>query len=289
MKLFMSSIRPKPNLNELVNPAAIQPMNSVANMSAPIRQGEHPSFNALNWVLVQTSHPGNIGSSARAIKTMGFERLTLVAPRHGKPSAHSDAIALASGARDVLEQASEVPNLGPVLKNCSLVLGLTSRERQFGPPELSWQEACQRATQLLMNEEQVALVFGTERTGLDNEALKLCSHRVYLEANPAYPSLNLAQAVMVCAYTLRQSLQAEIALQKNNFKPKVAQSELADPTAVAAMAEHWRQGLESIGYLDPDRPKKLMPRLQALFARAELHKEEIDLLRGIAKQMLRKK
>ena len=280
---------PKPTINDLIYSGVIKPMSKLENKSVPTQQGVHPAFTALNWVLVQTSHPGNIGSSARAIKTMGFERLTLVAPRYGKPSTHSDAIALASGARDVLEQANEVPNLGPVLKNCTLVLGLTSRERQFGPPELSWQEACQRVTQLLMNEEQVALVFGNERTGLDNEALKLCSHRVYLEANPAYSSLNLAQAVMVCAYTLHQSLQAEISLQKNNLKPRVAQSKLADPTEVAAMAEHWRQGLESIGYLDPDRPKKLMPRLQALFARAELHKEEIDLLRGIAKQMLTKK
>jgi tRNA/rRNA methyltransferase len=220
---------------------------------------------------------------------MGFKRLTLIAPRQDKPFQNPEAIALASGAQDVLEQALEMPTLGPALSNCSLVLGLTSRERQFGPPELSWQEACQRATQLLMNEEQVAVVFGPERTGLDNEALKLCSHRVYLDANPAYPSLNLAQAVMVCAYTLRQSLQAKIALQQTNARPKAPNSELADPIAVAAMAEHWRQGLESIGYLDPDRPKKLMPRLEALFARAELHKEEIDLLRGIAKQMLTKK
>ncbi len=262
---------------------AVNPLHQLSSLP------EHPAFNALNWVLVQTSHPGNIGASARALKTMGFQRLTLIAPRQNKPFEHSEAIAFASGAQDVLEQALERPTLGPALKNCSLVLGLTSRERQFGPPALSWPEACQRATQLLMNEEQVALVFGTERTGLDNEALKLCSHRVFLDANPAYPSLNLAQAVMVCAYTLRQSLQAEIARHKISSNPKAASSDLADPTAVAAMAEHWRQGLESIGYLDPDRPKKLMPRLQALFARAELHKEEIDLLRGIAKQMLTKK
>jgi len=278
MNLKMPQIIPESTLNLPTDPIhAISPAS------------EHPAFHALNWVLVHTSHPRNIGSSARAIKTMGFHRLTLIAPRQDKPFQNPEAIALASGAQDVLEQALELPTLGPALSDCSLVLGLTSRERQFGPPVLSWQEACQRATQLLMNEERVALVFGPERTGLDNEALKLCSHRVYLDANPAYPSLNLAQAVMVCAYTLRQSLQAEIALQKTPSRPKAPNSELADPIAVAAMAEHWRQGLESIGYLDPDRPKKLMPRLEALFARAELHKEEIDLLRGIAKQMLTKK
>jgi tRNA/rRNA methyltransferase len=106
---------------------------------------------------------------------------------------------------------------------------------------------------------------------------------VWLDANPLYPSLNLAQAIMVCAFTLRETLGED---------SKLVEAELvdyADPAAVAAMLEHWRAGLEAIDYLDPANPKKLMPRLQALFARTRLHKEEIDLLRGIAKQMLLKK
>jgi len=137
------------------------------------------------------------------------------------------------------------------------------------------------------NHEKVALVFGPERTGLDNDHLSLCTHRVWLDANPAYPSLNLAQALMVCAYTLREGLSetGKPAMMVN--REELAQ--LADPAAIAAMLEHWREGLEAIGYLDPNNPKKLMPRLQALFARSRLHKEEIDLLRGIAKQMLLRK
>jgi tRNA/rRNA methyltransferase len=135
---------------------------------------------------------------------------------------------------------------------------------------------------------KVALLFGPERTGLDNDHLALCTHRVWLEANPAYPSLNLAQALMVCAYTLRETLTRSIGGQ-NALAKRAEMADFADPTAVAAMLEHWREGLEAIGYLDPANPKKLMARIQALFARSRLHKEEIDLLRGIAKQMLLRK
>jgi tRNA/rRNA methyltransferase len=138
--------------------------------------------------------------------------------------------------------------------------------------------------------QQVALLYGPERTGLDNEHLALCTHRVWLDANPAYPSLNLAQAIMVCAYTLRESLQSSLEGSDSKFMPNREDlADFADPAAIAAMLEHWREGLEAIGYLDPNNPKKLMPRLQALFARSRLHKEEIDLLRGIAKQMLLRK
>jgi len=135
---------------------------------------------------------------------------------------------------------------------------------------------------------QVALLFGPERTGLDNDHLALCTHRVWLDANPAYPSLNLAQALMVCAYTLRETLTRNLGSQ-NALAKRAEMADFADPAAVAAMLEHWREGLEAIGYLDPANPKKLMARIQALFARSRLHKEEIDLLRGIAKQMLLRK
>jgi tRNA/rRNA methyltransferase len=142
----------------------------------------------------------------------------------------------------------------------------------------------------VMGKQRVALLFGPERTGLDNHHLSLCTHRVWLDANPLYPSLNLAQAIMVCAFTLRETLGKEsepIPLDSDQKASELVN--YADPAAVAAMLEHWREGLEAIAYLDPDNPKKLMPRLQALFARTRLHKEEIDLLRGIAKQMLLRK
>jgi tRNA/rRNA methyltransferase len=244
-------------------------------------------FQLLRWVLVETSHPGNVGSAARALKTMGFGALHLINPKIKGIAQESEAIALASGASDVLESSQEFNDLEPAVQGCSLVLGLTSRDREFGPPALDWESALTLIQENIALDRKVALVFGTERTGLDNDQLALCTHRVWLDANPDYPSLNLAQALMVCAYTLRQTLNSQ------SSSPLVAnreiQADFADPAAIAAMLDHWQAGLEAIGYLDPANPKKLMPRLQALFARSRLHKEEIDLLRGIAKQMLLRK
>ena len=244
-------------------------------------------FQLLRWVLVETSHPGNVGSAARALKTMGFGALHLINPKIKGIAQESEAIALASGASDVLESSHEFSDLEPAVQGCSLVLGLTSRDREFGPPALDWESALTLIQENIALDRKVALVFGTERTGLDNDQLALCTHRVWLDANPDYPSLNLAQALMVCAYTLRQTLNSQ------SSSPLVAnreiQADFADPAAIAAMLDHWQAGLEAIGYLDPANPKKLMPRLQALFARSRLHKEEIDLLRGIAKQMLLRK
>jgi tRNA/rRNA methyltransferase len=241
----------------------------------------------LRWVLVETSHPGNVGSAARALKTMGFGDLRLIKPKIQNVARESEAIALASGAVDVLESSQESDSLSLAVQGCSLVLGLTSRDREFGPPAIDWVSARALAQEAVAKHEKVALVFGPERTGLDNDHLSLCTHRVCLDANPAYPSLNLAQALMVCAYTLREGLSETGKPEMMVNREELAQ--LADPAAIAAMLEHWREGLQAIGYLDPNHPKKLMPRLQALFARSRLHKEEIDLLRGIAKQMLLRK
>lgn len=240
----------------------------------------------LRWVLVETSHPGNVGSAARALKTMGFSDLRLIKPKISGITTQPEAIALASGAADLLEAAIESDSLDSAVQGCSLVLGLTSREREFGPPSLDWKSARLLINQTVQNKGKVALIFGPERTGLENHHLSLCTHRVWLDANPDYPSLNLAQALMVCAFSLRETLGEGKSI---NLPAHAGASELADPAAVAAMLSHWRDGLEAIGYLDPANPKKLMPRLEALFARSHLHKEEIDLLRGIAKQMLLRK
>jgi tRNA/rRNA methyltransferase len=217
---------------------------------------------------------------------MGFTDLRLINPKIDAIAKQSEAIALASGALDLLESSQESESLDSAVEGCSIVLGLTSREREFGPPAMDWGTARNLITQTVRNQGQVALVFGPERTGLENHHLSLCTHRVWLDANPDYPSLNLAQALMVCAYTLREAL-LEGATRESTNNPDLAA--FADPVAVAAMLEHWREGLEAIGYLDPANPKKLMPRLEALFARSRLRKEEIDLLRGIAKQMLLRK
>lgn len=254
-----------------------------------IEQLSGAAFAQLRTILVETSHPGNVGSTARALKTMGFHDLCLVNPKTPGMAQAPEAIALASGALDVLQASQEENDLNKAVIGCSLVLGLTSRDREFGPPGLNWYQARARITAQLKAGKRVALMFGPERTGLDNAHLALCTHRVWLEANPAYPSLNLAQAVMVCAYGLREALVEGLGAPSSDMTIPSSSEGQADPAAVAAMLEHLRLGLESIGYLNPENPKKLMARLGALFARAELQTEEIDLLRGIAKQMLLRK
>jgi len=239
----------------------------------------------LRWVLVETSHPGNVGSAARALKTMGFHDLRLINPKTQYIAQEAEALALASGAGDILSNSQESNSLESAVEGCPLVLGLTSRDREFGPPALDWVEARNLIKQTVQANQKVVLMFGPERTGLDNQHLALCTHRVWLDANPEYPSLNLAQALMVCAFTLRETLNSD----SESVIASLDQIEYADPAAISAMLDHWRSGLEAIGYLDPANPKKLMARLQALFARSRLQKEEIDLLRGIAKQMLLRK
>ena len=240
----------------------------------------------LRWVLVETSHPGNVGSAARALKTMGYRDLRLVNPKVAGIANQSEAISLASGACDILEAAIELDSLESAIQDCALVIGLSSRDREFGPPAMDWRDARNLITNTLKKQGQVALLFGPERTGLENHHLSLCTHRAWLDANPEYPSLNLAQAIMVCAFSLRETLLEGFA---PTFDDAQDVSALADPAAVAAMLSHWKDGLEAIGYLDPANPKKLMPRLEALFTRSRLRKEEIDLLRGIAKQMILRK
>jgi tRNA/rRNA methyltransferase len=242
----------------------------------------------IRWVMMRTSHPGNVGSAARAIKTMGFSALHLVEPAYEYMARKAEAISLSSGAFDVLEAAQNHETMLEALGESQLVFGLTARDREFGPPAISLHEAVSMASSAVVANKPVSFVFGTERTGLDNEDLKHCTHRVWIDANPSYPSLNLAQAMMIVAYSMRQGLMKELAIDSSAPESLASNNapELADPSAIAAMLEHWQQGLEAIDYLKPENPKKLMPRLQSLFARAALQKEEIDLLRGIAKQML---
>jgi tRNA/rRNA methyltransferase len=243
----------------------------------------------IKWVMMRTSHPGNVGSAARAIKTMGFSSLHLVNPAYQHMAKKAEAISLSSGAFDVLEGAQNHESLVDAVGPSQFVFGLTTRDREFGPPAISLSEAIEMASTALIADKPVAFVFGTERTGLDNDDLKHCTHRVWIDANPDYPSLNLAQAMMIVAYSMRQGLMNVLDIDSKTTYAELSSSgnvELADQAAITAMLDHWQQGLEAIGYLDPQNPKKLMPRLQSLFARSSLQKEEIDLLRGIAKQML---
>lgn len=242
-----------------------------------------PLFNRLRFVLVETSRPGNIGAAARAMKTMGFTELVLVNPRVDGAQEHEEAVAFASGALDVLQNARLVASLDEALAGCNFVAALSARLREFSPPLRSPRELA-----LQLNADTSlhgALVFGNERFGLSNESVEKCNVLLNIPANPDYSSLNLAQAVQVLAYECRVACLGEHRAATNiGF-----QGELAGAQQIEGMFTHLEQALVEIEFLDPAHPKKLMPRLRRLFARATLETEEVNILRGIANQILQRK
>ncbi|SDO99101.1 tRNA/rRNA methyltransferase [Ralstonia sp. 25mfcol4.1] len=252
-------------------------------------------FSRVRVVLVETSHPGNVGSVARAMKTMGFGgqlgSLVLVSPREAGVLTHPDAVAMASGADDVLAGARIVDDVESALAGTAFTVAMTARQREFGPPRLLPRAAAARCQAMLAADGRgvIAFVFGNERYGLPNEAVLRCSAVTHIPANPAYASLNLAQAVQLIAYEMRLALleaepaQAEAPDGTRNIGYA---GEPATAEQVESMFGHLQAGLVAIGFLDPDNPRKLMPRLRRMFARAGLEREEVNILRGIAKRML---
>ncbi|MFZ3322377.1 MAG: RNA methyltransferase [Usitatibacter sp.] len=221
-------------------------------------------------VLSRPSHPGNIGAAARAMKTMGFSDLRLVAPK--KPPG-PEAGALASSALDVLEAARTFGRLEAALGDTELAVGFSSRSRDLSHPVLTLREA---APQILESARggRVALVFGNETFGLTNEELGRCQMLCAIPANPRYASLNLAAAVQVACY--------EIATAAGLHAP--AASPLKEPAAIEdieSLYAHWEATMVASGFLDPKQPKRLMERIRRLFGRARLEREEVKFLRGM--------
>lgn len=252
-------------------------------------------FSRVRVVLVETSHPGNVGSVARAMKTMGFGdvpgSLVLVTPREPDVLTHPDAVAMASGADDVLAGARIVDDIESALAGTAFTVAMTARQREFGPPRLLPRAAASRGRAVLAADDTavIAFVFGNERYGLPNDAVLRCSAVTHIPANPAYASLNLAQAVQLIAYEMRLALleEQEAAGGVPDGAPNIGYSgEPATAEQVESMFGHFQSGLVAIGFLDPDNPRKLMPRLRRMFARAGLEREEVNILRGIAKRML---
>ncbi|CAN7312530.1 RNA methyltransferase [Trinickia sp. LjRoot230] len=262
--------------------------------------GPHGGFTSTVFVLVEPSHPGNVGAAARALKTMGFSRLVLVAPRVAHVKTDPEAIAMASGADDVLAAASIVPTLADALTGVQWSVAMTARVREYGPPQMPPRtvalEACREAAA-----GDIAIVFGNERTGLSNEHVERCSVLAHIPANPAYSSLNLAQAVQVLAYELRvayfsdeagDAAQTGRAGHAGHAGSTATSSETLGPRAsseeIERMFVHLENALISLEFLDPAHPKKLMSRLRRLFSRAGLEREEVNIVRGIAKHILLK-
>ncbi len=227
------------------------------------------------FVLVGTSHAGNVGAAARALKVMGFSDLVLVAPRWANVQRRAVAVALASGATDVLAGARVVATLADALDGVTYVCATAMTPRDFGPPNHAPRELF--AT-LAQSAHRIAFVFGSERFGLANDDVYACNACLTIPTDPAYGSLNLAQAVQLVAYDWRQALGGF-----STARRRVADDRLADAVAVRGVVAHWEEALTALGFLDPAAPKKLVARLHRLALRAGLEVEEVHILRGIAR------
>jgi TrmH family RNA methyltransferase len=234
-------------------------------------------------VLVNTSHPGNIGGAARAMKNMGLTRLVLVEPRRFPDQ---NAGARAAGADDVLAGAVIVDTLEEAIADCVLVLGTSARDRRIPWPVVDPREAAHKILDQLaeLPDAQVALVFGREDSGLTSDELQRCQFHVHIPSNPDFSSLNLAAAVQVVAYELRM-----LALQRQSLPTSVQKVETSStanemPTTADDMEQyfaHLERVLVEIGFLNPHQPRHLMPRLRRLYGRIRVNRMEMNILRGI--------
>jgi tRNA/rRNA methyltransferase len=249
------------------------------------------------FILINTSHAGNVGAAARALKVMGFDDMVLVAPRWANVLRREETIQRASGANDVLDTTRIVDTLDEALDGVDHLCATAMTPRDFGPPTYAvraYFELLQKNELLTLDSiglepdlapktatrPRLAFLFGSERFGMRNEDVYRCHAALCIPTNPQFGSLNLASAVQLIAYEWRQALGG-FAVQDAG-KP----AEVADARAVSGLLAHLEQALVHIGYLDPAAPKKLMPRLNALLNRAQVREEEIHILRGVAKAML---
>ena len=227
-------------------------------------------------VLCEPTHPGNVGASARAMKTMGLTDLVLVAPRQF-PSA--EATARASGADDVLESARVVATLPQAIDDCTFVVGASARLRSLDWPTMDPRVCARRIAD--GSDERVAIVFGPEKTGLDNEALACCQALVHIPANPEYSSLNLAMAVQVICYELLMAHRAPSDADLLHEPHEERDSPLATSGELESFHAHLETVMVESGFLNPDHPRLLKRRLRRLFNRARLDRTEINILRGL--------
>ena len=223
----------------------------------------------IKFILFEPSHPGNVGAAARAIKTMGFEKLCLINPIEHP---HSEARARSSGALDVLLDAEVFDNLQDAIKGCGLIIGTTSRTRRISVPITNIRET---ASSIVAEAKQksVAVIFGPEKSGLINAQVDCCNQLVNIPSIGSYKSLNLAMAVQIVAYELRVANEA--------LPVEIKARNLASNEDIELFYNHLNQVLLETGFLDPKNPKQLIRRLRTLFNRAQMDENEINIMRGI--------
>lgn len=247
-----------------MNSKAAQDTRSEAQVAARLSH--------IRIVLINTSHPGNIGATARAMKVMGLQHLHLVRP---KTFPCADATAMASGADDLLQNAVVHDSLESALEGCSLVLGTSARMRSLPMPQMDLRSAAESALSE-HDGQSIAIIFGQERAGLTNDEIQRCHQLVHIDTNPDYGSLNLSQAVQVMAYELRMAVigGAGARIAPSDWVP-------VDAGQMEMFFVHLEQTLLDIGFMNPDQPKKLMARMRRLFNRARPDQNEINILRGV--------
>lgn len=248
----------------------------ISRMSANTDPASPPNpLQNIRVVLVATQHPGNIGSVARAMLTMGLTELVLVNPERYP---HPQARATAAGALEVLERARVTASLDEALAGCGWVVGLSARVRHLGDEPMTPWATAERAMELSAS-APVALMFGCERTGLTNEELDRCHARALIPANPGYTSLNLSQAVQIMAYELRKVAFPEVPRVSNKDGHPWYEPPSADD--LERYYDHLQRILLSTGFLDPANPRHLMRRLRQFYGRAMPDRNELNILRGI--------
>ena len=248
-------------------------------------------FEDIRIVLINTSHPGNIGSAARAMKTMGLTDLVLVDPQKFDPDNLPEvAVSMATGAVDILSSARVVSTFEEAVSDVAIVMGASARNRHIPWPLMQPRAAAGKAMDVLKNKQKVALVFGRERTGLTNEELSMCQVHVHIPTNEEFSSLNVASAVQVLSYEMRMAVLAHTGQLEADYSGDWGVSwdnDLATQDDINGFIKHLEITLVDIEFLDPTNPRQLMPRLRRLFQRAVPDKIEINILRGILNMVKR--
>jgi tRNA/rRNA methyltransferase len=234
-----------------------------------------PSRGKILFVLFKPQSAGNVGSAARAIKNMGFDQLRLVAPEASRPE---DARVMAVHAADVVASARTYPDLSSAVADCSVTVGTTCRSGPYRAAARPIREAASELNRL-SESNSIAIIFGPEDRGLTNRELKLCHRLVTIPTAPEYPSLNLAQAVMVVAYELMMAAQAQVPVSDPGAR------EFVSATAADAMLERMAEALVSIGFLPEDNPDHVMFTMREIFGRRGLTAREVEILNGMARQI----
>ena len=238
-------------------------------------------LDSIRIVLVETTHAGNLGSVARAMKTMGLSRLVLVNPQ---AKIDAQAISMASGADEILANADVVSELSQAIAPCSLVLGASARSRRLDVACMSARD-CVAEVKKHTVQQPVALVFGPEHSGLSNQHLSLCHAHVFIPSVPSFSSLNLSQAVQVLCYELYVGLQGA-ALPQTAHDEHVATMALAGD--VDGVHQHFVEVMQQIEFLNPSQPRKLSQRIRRMLHRAELEQNEVNILRGFLASIQKK-